>query len=231
MADQHTHAQHRPEQQPQGQLSRDRIFEVALGLVDEAGYEKLTMRGLATALGVDPMATYYYVPNKSALLDGLVERVWATVPMADLAPGGDATAQLVAAFARVYRALVAHPNVLPLVATRSIATPQSLELADRAIELLQRARGFAPAHALSLVNTLAALTIGRALAEAAPAAGGQSLAEVADLATQFPRLTQALSNAMREADETGQLFRGAVSPCFVDTAPLELALRAIIEAW
>jgi TetR/AcrR family tetracycline transcriptional repressor len=196
------------------QLSRERILDAALALVDEHGHDKLTMRALARQLGVDPMAPYHYVPNKAALLDGLVERVWSAISFEALDVDSAASDQLVHAFSAVYRGLVNHPNLLPVVATRSIATPHALALAERALELLERSIGVTPAEGMQVVNSLAALTIGRALAEAAPAAGGQSLAEVLELAQQFPRLATA-STSSRDPG----------------TAPLERALRGIIAAW
>lgn len=203
-----------PSAESQSQLSRDRILDAALALVDELGYEKLTMRKLAEQLGVDPMAPYHYVPNKNALLDGLVEQVWSTIPVEQIDPDGDATEQLVHAYSAVYRGLVRYPNVLPLVATRSIATQHSLELAERVLQLLERSIGLTPEQGVQLVNALAALTIGRALAEAAPAAGGQSMDDVYEIARQFPRLGTAAASS----------FDGGM-------ATLERALRGIISAW
>jgi AcrR family transcriptional regulator len=52
---------------PDEPLSHERIVSTALALVDEKGLPALSMRRLATALGVDPMAIYYYLPNKAAL--------------------------------------------------------------------------------------------------------------------------------------------------------------------
>jgi TetR/AcrR family transcriptional regulator, tetracycline repressor protein len=58
-------------------LSSARISEAALDLVRRKGLESLSMRSLATALGVDPMAIYYYLPNKAALIANLHEVVLA----------------------------------------------------------------------------------------------------------------------------------------------------------
>ena len=69
----------RPPEEP---LSRDRIVSAALALVDQEGLASLSMRRLAAALGVDPMAIYYYLPNKAALLDAIVEAVNLEMPMA-----------------------------------------------------------------------------------------------------------------------------------------------------
>ena len=54
-------------------LSRQQILDAALGLVDRDGLKGLTMRSLGQELGVEAMTLYHYVPNKDALLDGLVD--------------------------------------------------------------------------------------------------------------------------------------------------------------
>ncbi|GAB3995459.1 hypothetical protein GCM10029992_12750 [Glycomyces albus] len=58
-------------------LTRKRIIEAAVAIVDESGVERLTMRTLGERLGVDPMAVYHHLPNKAAVLDGVVEHMWA----------------------------------------------------------------------------------------------------------------------------------------------------------
>ena len=52
-------------------LSRERILEEALRLVDEEGLRALTMRALGKRLGVDPMSVYNHVPGKAALGQGI----------------------------------------------------------------------------------------------------------------------------------------------------------------
>src|ERR687898_3318600 len=54
-------------------LSRRRILEAAVRFVDREGLEALSMRKLGSELGVEAMSLYNHVPNKSALLDGMVE--------------------------------------------------------------------------------------------------------------------------------------------------------------
>ena len=51
-----------------------KVLDAALELVDRVGVDGLSMRKLGVALGVEAMTLYHYVPNKDALLSGLVER-------------------------------------------------------------------------------------------------------------------------------------------------------------
>src|SRR5918994_3229853 len=54
-------------------LDRRTILEAAVRFVDSEGLEALSMRKLGAELGVEAMSLYNHVPNKGALLDGMVE--------------------------------------------------------------------------------------------------------------------------------------------------------------
>jgi AcrR family transcriptional regulator len=56
-------------------LSRERVLAVALGIADEGGIEALTMRRLASALGVEAMSLYHHARNKDDILDGITDLV------------------------------------------------------------------------------------------------------------------------------------------------------------
>jgi AcrR family transcriptional regulator len=58
-------------------LTKHRVLAAAVQLADRDGIEALTMRKLAEELGVEAMSIYYHVPNKEAVLDGVVDLVFA----------------------------------------------------------------------------------------------------------------------------------------------------------
>ena len=58
-------------------LSRDLIRTEGVALADEKGLVGLSMRALASRLGVEAMSLYHHVPNKEALLDAMVDAVFA----------------------------------------------------------------------------------------------------------------------------------------------------------
>ncbi|MET7459795.1 TetR/AcrR family transcriptional regulator C-terminal domain-containing protein [Nonomuraea sp. NPDC005501] len=63
---------------PQRQtLSPQRIATTAVAIADAEGLEAITMRRLATELGVAPMAPYRYVSGKDDLLELMVDHVYA----------------------------------------------------------------------------------------------------------------------------------------------------------
>lgn len=63
-------------------LTRERVLQTAVDLADAGGIDALTIRRLAEQLGVEPMSLYYHVPNKEAILDGIVDLVFAEVEAA-----------------------------------------------------------------------------------------------------------------------------------------------------
>lgn len=64
---------------PRTPLTKDRVLGTAVALADAHGVEALTMRRLAEELGVEAMSLYHHVPNKEALLDGVVDTVIAEI--------------------------------------------------------------------------------------------------------------------------------------------------------
>lgn len=138
--------------QRQRPLTRDELFDAALGIVDSEGLAALTMRRLAAAVGVEAMSLYYHVPNKEALLDGTVERMRSEVRPPETMPDdwGDA---LEAIFVEYQRVLAKHPKMLPLAARRTDRTEASglRYLIDQ---------GVAPDDAVGLYQSLVAFTVG-----------------------------------------------------------------------
>jgi AcrR family transcriptional regulator len=60
---------------PKPQLSVDLIVDTAIRIADEEGLEALSMRRVASELGVGTMSLYRYVPGKAELLDLMLDRV------------------------------------------------------------------------------------------------------------------------------------------------------------
>jgi TetR/AcrR family tetracycline transcriptional repressor len=56
-------------------LSREKVIEAGLNLINRKGADAITMRGLADAVGVTPMALYNYFSSKRDLLRAVAEYV------------------------------------------------------------------------------------------------------------------------------------------------------------
>lgn len=159
-----------------GRLSRERVLASALQLVDEEGLSALSMRRLGSALGVEAMALYRYAPSKDALLDGLVEALYLELeekltPAAEEEP--DWRDQLHRAAGAMYEVCLAHPQAVPLLATRMLAVPLArrpsavLRDHERVLTLL-RAAGFDEPSTAALFRAYSAWLLGYVSVEVQP---------------------------------------------------------------
>ncbi|MFJ9408360.1 TetR/AcrR family transcriptional regulator [Streptomyces sp. NPDC101393] len=88
-----------PDSSRRSERSRRAIFEAALTLVGEVGYQKLTIEGIASRAGVGKQTIYRWWPSKAAvLLDAF------TVDVDDYADGVPDTGDLAADLKSVLRA-------------------------------------------------------------------------------------------------------------------------------
>jgi TetR/AcrR family transcriptional regulator, tetracycline repressor protein len=104
-------------------LNVDRILEAALGIVDREGIDALSMRRLGRELGVDPMAVYHHLPNKQAIIHGLVERVFQEIHLAMSSAQNGSWQQRTRQWAHIYRR-VAHrhqPLIIHLIGNAEAA--------------------------------------------------------------------------------------------------------------
>lgn len=183
-------------------LTRERILATALALVDAEGTGALTMRRLGAELGVEAMTLYHHVPGKEALLDGLVERVFAEALPLDTE--GMAWRPLLRAYADALRTtLLRHPGVLPLVTARPAVTPATLDAVERGLGTLTAA-GFPLGRAVHALNSLSLLVVSHTAAEASAMAtdGPGSAPWLAGLdARRYPLLTEAARSGAGVDDE------------------------------
>jgi AcrR family transcriptional regulator len=120
-------------------LTRQRVLEAALHLIDREGLEGFSMRKLGAMLGVEAMALYNHVENKRALFDGVIELLIVQGPYPEQLDG--TPREELWAFAHAFRdVLRAHPRVLPLVATSPLRTKASLAILDRLLATIHRAQ-------------------------------------------------------------------------------------------
>jgi len=157
-------------------LTREGIVLSALKIMDEEGYESLSMRRLGTELKVDPMAVYYHFPNKSALLDGVVELVMGGIDLGRDDPTQTVEERLCTA-AHIYReALLAHPQAVQITAVRSLNTPASFRPVEFLLEILLGA-GFSHTDSMAFVNIFARFVRGMVLLEVRQMTDTDSLAQ------------------------------------------------------
>ena len=130
-------------------LSREAVLDAALRLLEQRGADRLTLRALADALGVTPMAIYKYVQNKDDLLGGVIERLGAELPppTMDGIGGGEGWKVVLAEQARQLRCfLLRHRDVVRLIVTPPVVGPASLVSLEFTARVFQLA-GFTAANA------------------------------------------------------------------------------------
>ncbi|MDN4478477.1 TetR/AcrR family transcriptional regulator C-terminal domain-containing protein [Demequina sp. SYSU T00039] len=159
-------------------LTPERIATAAIELADRDGIEALTIRALADHLGTKPMTLYHHVAGKEALLDLMVDRIFAEMeaPPEDL-PWREAIIRRCQSTREV---LVRHPWSVPLLESRSTPGPELLRHHESMLATLDRGGLPLPlmAHAYAILDSF---VFGFALEEATlPAQGGEGMADVAE---------------------------------------------------
>lgn len=158
-------------------LTPERVVAGAVTLADRIGIEPFTIRKLATELDVKPMSIYHHLPNKEAIIDGMVDLVFGEVSVPPLGQAWRDAMRTRSISARA--ALARHPWAAPLMESRRSPGPATLRHHDAVIGCLRRG-GFSiamTAHAYALIDSF---IYGFALQEAnLPATGGESMAELA----------------------------------------------------
>jgi AcrR family transcriptional regulator len=120
-------------------LTRERVIEAALGVMDSEGLDAVTMRRIGRELGVEAMSLYNHVADKDDVLTGIVEHVMTEFDPP--ASRGDWREDARNA-ARAWRGILArHPNVMTVMAERRkpLTNPSSVRPMDAAIGVLREA--------------------------------------------------------------------------------------------
>ncbi len=140
-------------------LTRELIVRTALEIVDRDGEKALSMRRLGAELGVDPMAVYYYLPNKSALIDGIVEAVMSEIDLGIDDPDAPAEERVMCAAWAYLQVMLAHANAIPIMLSRGPNTPEAARPVEYLIGVLRDA-GLSPIQAMAGMNAIAAAVRG-----------------------------------------------------------------------
>lgn len=173
------------EKAPRGKgITREALIRAALRIVDRDGLAALSMRRLGAELGVDPMTAYRHLPNKDALLDGVVEAVVTEIDL-DVDPALGWQDQLRRLIDANLATLLAHPNVSPLMAQRPLTTPESLRLVEKALGIMDAA-GIKRHDALLAINVMGFMITSQAVAMSAAAAGSRDSKELHAIFSSLP---------------------------------------------
>ncbi len=185
---------HTPAPAARRPLTRERILQAGLRLIDQLGLESFTMRKLAQELGVDPMSLYRHFENKDALLDGVADVLWGEVELPGSENGWEA---LLRSMATSLRALAhAHPHAYRLLCNNQSLSLAMLRLSDVTLTYLQQA-GFAQKRASEILCTVCSYAMGYAMVELSALSPVPSEHGTEEL-TDIERLTQIMRRLPRE---------------------------------
>ena len=175
-------------------LTRDRVLRAAVGLADGTGIDALSMRKLAQALGVVPMALYKHVANKEELLDGMLDVVVGEIDPPATGDGWQRAVRQRILSAR--QALQRHPWASRVLETRTAPTPVVLAYMDSMIGMF-RAGGLSVDLTHHVMHAMGSRILGFSQELfGTPAPGPQDAAQEVDpdvarqMAARYPYITE-----------------------------------------
>lgn len=145
-------------------LTRHTLIETALRLLDEVGLDGLSVRRLATELGVQSPALYWHIRTKQELLDGMAD---AIVLAAGMGPphDGEPWQDWLTRRARAYRrSLLAHRDGARIVTGAAWLSPAAIRMFDTELAAMVGC-GFTPILALRTITAISQYVNGFVLAE------------------------------------------------------------------
>ena len=144
------------------ELTMQRIADAALFVADEHGASGFTMRAVAEAVGVTPMALYHHVEDKAALVALLVDAAIAERPLPP--PTGSWRDDLWEMACWVRETTVAHPAVARLRSEYRVWTSSIFPMTERWLSIWQQS-GLEFDAALSAASASSTAIIGFVEAE------------------------------------------------------------------
>lgn len=118
------------------ELDKDRIAAAALAVADRHGVDGFTMRAVADALDVTPMALYHHVQDKAALVTLIVD---AAIREHSLPVSTGVWRDDLLAVARwIRQSMLKHPVVAQLRRAYNVWTPSMLQMTERWLGLWQQ---------------------------------------------------------------------------------------------
>ena len=191
-------------------LTRDRVVEAAMRIMDDEGLDAVTMRRVAREVGVEAMSLYHYVRDKEDLLDGMCAMV-----MRDFRyPDEDRQwVEVARDGAREWRRVLReHPNVIALWADRQrpMTELESLMPMEFALRVIGRA-GIDEREGVLIFNVLGGYIMGVVMMEVgAMFSAGTTRANAVDTGTVHAKLPDEASAQFLPADRV---------PCIIAALP------------
>jgi AcrR family transcriptional regulator len=191
-------AESEPTAERRAPLTRERVLRTAIDLADRGGIDALSMRKLGQELGVEAMALYRHVRDKTDLLDGVVEVIVGEIERT--MPGDDWKADLRAQAWSARRVMLRHPWARRALEDRGTTGPATLAYIESVLAILH-AGGFSIDLAHHSLHLLGSRVLG--FSQDLFEEGGGDAAEadpivMGAMAERFPRITELAQAASHE---------------------------------
>ena len=145
---------------PRGRTTTEDLVAAAVTIADREGVEALTIRAVAAAIGLSPMAIYRHVRDKDELLDRVVDAVASEI--GDVEAAGTWRDKVLALFRGCREVLLDHPGVAALSVSRPTPVAGVARFFDRVIEAFQEG-GFDGVEAVRALDTTLMFVFGSVL--------------------------------------------------------------------
>ena len=187
-------------------LSREAIVAAAIRIIDEEGFDAVSMRRVAQEFGTGAASLYAYVANKDELLDLLVDEVMAESAVGVMEPAedvGEWQEQIKTLVRAAYHTLISHRDIAKALLGRIPFGPNGLRNVESLLTLL-RAHGMPDYVAAYFGDLMGQYIVGTAIEDymwqqrypdATPEQVRVAMGEVGDYLeslpkAQFPNLTE-----------------------------------------
>lgn len=209
----------RPRATDRGGLTRDLVLHTAIRVADDEGIEAVTLRRLAEVLGVHPTSIYNHVPNKEAILQGVIETLLleADLPM-DVPDWQTWIRDVAAAIRRVARA---HPGAFLIFLRNAGTGPAAARHVEAALDAFLR-EGCSIEQAARTVHGVLLAVMGLALEEG-PASAPVAAADLSHLTREeHPHIFEVEDAGLTDAstDPTWDMVIDALVAGFGATLPV-----------
>lgn len=115
-------------------VSPESILSEALSILDTDGLDGLTMRALATRVGINPMTIYHHFKDQDGLIKALAELVYADVAASET---GEALARVHSLLTAYYSKVVLYPALtLAIFARPAIFPDHAVRITNELTRLL-----------------------------------------------------------------------------------------------
>jgi TetR/AcrR family tetracycline transcriptional repressor len=186
-------------------LTRERVVEAALELLDEVGLDGLSVRGLARKLGVQVGALYWHVEGKQDLLEAIIDRMMQEF----LTPGelqGEWEELVAEAAHRLRGVLLSHRDGARVLVSSPGLDPNPAESAEVFLGTLREA-GFPLELAAYAMNLVVSHVVGFVLTEQSASIQSKKFQEAPDEMiegidpSRFPNLAEWVGTSHQSRDE------------------------------